>query len=52
MADILRDVGKDPVSYRIPDDELPSRICMHAGLNRPQFAGGRLLHVMRPYLMC
>ena len=23
-----------------------------AGLNRPQFAGGRLLHVMRPYLMC
>ena len=21
-------------------------------LNRPQFAGGRLLHVMRPYLMC
>ena len=22
------------------------------GVNRPQFAGGRLLHVMRPYLMC
>jgi len=31
MADILRDVGEDPDSYNIPDDELPARICMHAG---------------------
>ena len=30
MADILRDVGEDPDGYNIPDDELPSRICMHA----------------------
>ncbi len=31
MADILRDVGEDPDSYDIPEDELPTRICMHAG---------------------
>ena len=31
MADILRDVGEDSESYNIPDDELPDRICMHAG---------------------
>ncbi len=31
IADILRDVGEDPDAYSIPDDELPSRICMHAG---------------------
>jgi secernin len=31
FADILRDVGDDPESYNIPDDELPERICMHAG---------------------
>ena len=31
MADILRDVGEEPESYHIPDGELPSRICMHAG---------------------
>ncbi len=31
MADILRDVGEDPDSYNIPEDELPTRICMHAG---------------------
>ena len=30
MADILRDIGEDPASYNIPDDELPGRICMHA----------------------
>lgn len=27
---ILRDVGDDPDSYNIPDDELPARPCMHA----------------------
>lgn len=31
MADILRDVGEEPDTYNIPDDELPARICMHAG---------------------
>ncbi len=31
MADILRDVGEHPEAYVIPEDELPSRICMHAG---------------------
>jgi len=37
MADILRDVGDDPESYNIPDDELPSRICMHAGPYESRF---------------
>jgi secernin len=37
MADILRDVGEDPDSYSIPDDELPTRLCMHAGPYEARF---------------
>ena len=37
MADILRDVGEDPESYNIPDGELPTRICMHAGPYESRF---------------
>lgn len=37
FADILRDVGEDPEGYNIPDDELPSRICMHAGPYESRF---------------
>jgi secernin len=37
MADILRDVGEDPESYDIPDDPLPTRICMHAGPYEARF---------------
>lgn len=37
MADILRDVGEDPDAYEIPEDELPTRICMHAGPHEARF---------------
>ncbi len=37
MADILRDLGDDPESYNIPDGELPTRICMHAGPHESRF---------------
>jgi dipeptidase len=37
MADLLRDVGEDPDSYNIPDDELPTRLCMHAGPYEARF---------------
>jgi secernin len=37
MADILRDVGDDPEAYSIPDDERPTRICMHAGPHEARF---------------
>ena len=37
MADILRDVGEDPESYSIPEGELPTRICMHAGPYETRF---------------
>ncbi|MFV2067260.1 MAG: C69 family dipeptidase [Pirellulales bacterium] len=37
MADILRDLGDDPDSYNIPEDELPTRICMHAGPSELRF---------------
>ncbi len=37
MADILRDVGEDPETYNIPDDERPTRICMHAGPHASRF---------------
>ena len=35
------------LGYRIGRNYRP-----YGKVNRPQFAGGRLLHVMRPYLMC
>ena len=37
MADILRDVGEDPDSYDIVEDELPTRICMHAAPYEARF---------------
>jgi dipeptidase len=37
MAGILRDVGEDPAAYNIPEDELPTRICMHAGPYESRF---------------
>lgn len=37
MADILRDVGDDPDGYDIPQDPLPTRICMHAGPYEARF---------------
>ena len=37
MAAILRDVGEHPDSYNIPDDELPTRLCMHAGPYESRF---------------
>jgi hypothetical protein len=37
MADILRDVGEDPDAYDIPEDKLPTRICMHAGPYEERF---------------
>jgi secernin len=37
MAAILRDIGEDPDSYNIPDDELPTRLCMHAGPYESRF---------------
>jgi secernin len=37
MADILRDVGEDPDTYNIPDDPLPTRLCMHAGPYEARF---------------
>jgi dipeptidase len=37
MADILRDVGEDAEAYDIPADDLPSRICMHAGPQEARF---------------
>ena len=37
FADILRDVGEEPESYNIPDDDRPTRICMHAGPHESRF---------------
>ena len=37
MADILRDVGEDPSAYDIPEDDRPTRICMHAGPYESRF---------------
>ena len=37
LANILRDVGEEPEAYNIPDDERPTRICMHAGPHESRF---------------
>jgi secernin len=37
LAAILRDLGDDSDAYNIPDDELPTRLCMHAGPHAARF---------------